>query len=380
MKNLILGVDGYIGWSLAIYMASQGHRIFGIDNFSRRQRGHTAIPIADYEDRLAAFSENFGEDELWFSPTDMSNYTDVENLLKAIKPDTIIHLAQMPSAPYSMRSNWHCVETFANNVIGTLNLLYAMHKVWPTAHLVKLGTMGEYGTPNVDIGEGWLYVEQQDGRTDRLPFPRQPGSWYHATKVHDSVNIQLACKMWDLRCTDIMQGVVYGTSLVEMSNDERLFTRFDYDEAFGTVINRFCAQAVIGHPLTVYGKGDQTRSFLPLADSVRCINLLAENPPYAGEYRVVNQFDDITYINELARIVQGVAGGMNLDVAIAHLPNPRVEEEEHYYQVEAKVLSELGYVGRYEMDEVIHNMILDLIPYAHHIDPDLVKPTTNWRK
>jgi len=252
--------------------------------------------------------------------------------------------------------------------------------------------MGEYGTPGCDIPEGFVskwclrhtekvwkelgFYEKQCPMKG-LHFPKQPGSFYHATKVHDSVNIQLACKIWGLRSTDIMQGIVYGTFTHE---DSRLATRFDYDQYFGTVINRFCAQAVVGHPLTVYGKGKQWRSFLPLPDSLRCIGLLVENPPKPGEYRVVNQFDEITYIAELAKIVKGVGTSMGLDIMIEEIPNPRVEEENHHYQVERKILDELGYVPRYEMADIVERMILDLLPHKDRIDPAVIMPMTNWRK
>jgi len=313
MKVFIAGVDGYLGWSLAQYLVVRGHEVAGCDNYFRRDwvaemGSQSATPIRRMTERLQAFRENFGTN-LQFIRGDVTDYNFVWNFFRAFQPEAIVHLAENPSAPYSMIDVHHCVFTQVNNITGTLNILHAMRDVCPHAHLVKLGTMGEYGTPNIDIPEGFFEIEYR-GRKDTLPFPRQAGSWYHQTKVHDSNNIMMACKIWGLRSTDIMQGVVYGTRIDEMGNDERLLTRFDFDQCFGTAINRFCAQAVIGHPLTPYGKGHQKRGFLPLRDSMQCLTIAIENPPKKGEYRVFNQFEEVYDLYELAIKVQKVGNGV----------------------------------------------------------------------
>jgi UDP-sulfoquinovose synthase len=251
--------------------------------------------------------------------------------------------------------------------MGTLVALYAMKEVAPESHLVKLGTMGEYGTPNVDIPEGFFEIEYR-GRKDRMMFPRKAGSWYHQTKVHDTNNVEMACRIWGLRSTDIMQGVVYGTRIDEMGEDERLLTRFDFDQSFGTAINRFCAQAVIGLPLTPFGKGLQRRGFLPLRDSMQCLTLAIENPPEAGEYRTFNQFEEVYQIAELARKVQRVGNEMDLDVKINHIENPRIEEEEHYYNPDHQHLLDLGYKPTHDMDAELRIVLKDLMKYRERIE------------
>jgi len=235
-------------------------------------------------ERLKAFHERFGQ-ALQFREGDLRDYAFIIECLKSFVPDAIVHLGEMPSAPYSMMDLDHCVFTTTNNLVSTLNILHAMKETCPNAHLLKLGTMGEYGTPNVDIPEGFFTIEYR-GRRETLPFPRQAGSWYHQTKVHDSNNVMFACRVWGLRSTDIMQGVVFGTRTDEMGDDVRLRTRFDFDQCFGTALNRFCAQAVVGVPLSLYGRGRQRRGFLPLRDSMQCLTIALENPPIDGEYRV----------------------------------------------------------------------------------------------
>ncbi len=264
MRIFIAGVDGYLGWSLAMYLAARGHEVGGVDAYFRRDwvsemGSQSATPIRRMTERLEAFRENFDKN-LDFRRGDLREYDFVLNFFRSFEPDAIVHLGEMPSAPFSMVDVHHCVFTQTNNIVGTLNILYALREACPRAHLVKLGTMGEYGTPNVDIPEGFFDIEYR-GRKDRLPFPRQAGSWYHQTKVHDSHNIMFACKIWGIRSTDIMQGVVFGTRIEEMGDDERLVTRFDFDQAFGTAINRYCAQAVIGHPLSPLWDGKSKTGF-----------------------------------------------------------------------------------------------------------------------
>lgn len=370
MRVFIAGVDGYLGWTLAQYLTRRGHEVGGADNFLRRQSvaemgSWSATPIHSMKERLPAFHENLGEN-LRFWEGDLREYSFVEQIFREFEPEAIVHLGECPSAPYSMIDVHHAVFVQTNNITTTFNLLFAMRDICPDAHLVKLGTMGEYGTPNTDIPEGFFEIEYR-GRKDRLPFPRQAGSWYHQSKVHGSNNIMLACKLWDIRSTDIMQGVVFGTRIDEMNGDERMLTRLDFDQAFGTVINRFCCQTVIERPLTLYGKGHQKRGFLPLRDSMQCLTLTIENPPKAGEYRVFNQFEEVYDITELAMKVQSVAGQFGLEVEVCHLENPRQELEEHYYNPDRKHLLDLGYKPTHDVEAEIYSMLGDLIKYRDRI-------------
>ncbi len=383
MKVLIAGVDGYLGWALAQHLAARGHEVAGIDRFLRRQwvdevGGTSAIPVYGIEDRLAAFRQRFGVD-LDFREGDLLDYPFLRGFFADFQPDAIVHLAEMPSAPYSMIDQAHSAFTQQNNVIGSLNVLWAMRDVCPAAHLVKLGTMGEYGTPNVDIPEGFFEVEFR-GRKDTLPFPRQPGSFYHLTKVHDTHNTIFACRIWDLCATDIMQGVVFGTQIDAMGDDPRLRTRLDFDQCFGTAINRFCCQAVIGHPLTLYGGGTQTRGFLPLRDSMQCLTIAIENPPQRGEYRVFNQFEECYTVEELAEKVRDAAAGMGLPVAIEHYDNPRTEKEQHYYHPDRQHLIDLGYQPTHDVAAEVRMMLQDLLPHRERIlaRRDMLIPDIRW--
>ncbi len=368
---MITGVDGYLGWTLSIYLAARGHKVAGIDNYYRREWvsemvSQSATPIARMTDRLLAYRQNLGQNLVFFRG-DLTDYNFVVNAYKSFLPDCIVYLGEMPSAPYSMIDFQHGAFTQTNNIIGTLATLFAMREVVPGAHLVKLGTMGEYGTPNVDIPEGFFEIEYR-GRKDRLMFPRKAGSWYHQTKVHDTNNVEMACRLWKLCSTDIMQGVVYGTRIDEMGDDERMLTRFDFDQSFGTAINRFCAQAVIDLPITPFGKGNQKRGFLPLRDSMQCLTLAIENPPKPGEYRTFNQFEEVYSINELANRVQKIGNEYDLDVKINPLENPRIEAEEHYYNPDHQHLLDLGYQPTHDMDSELRIVIKDLIKYADRIE------------
>lgn len=370
MRVFIAGVDGYLGWALAAYLAHKGHEVAGIDAYYRRDwvaemGSQSATPIRRMTDRLTAFHDNFGQ-SLDFRRGDLRNYNLVLNVFRSFEPEAIVHLGEMPSAPFSMMDVEHAVFTQTNNIASTLNILFAMRDACPDAHLVKLGTMGEYGTPNVDIPEGFFEIEYR-GRKDTLPFPRQAGSWYHQSKVHDSHNVAMACRLWGLRSTDIMQGVVYGTRTEAMGDDERLLTRFDFDQSFGTAINRFCAQAVIGQPLTPFGKGGQRRGFLPLRDSMQCLNLALSNPPAAGEYRVFNQFEETYTVYELAEKVKKVGDQLGLKVEIRPTENPRIEREEHYYKPDHERLLELGYTPTRDMEAEIRVVLEDLLKYRSRI-------------
>src|SRR6516225_782374 len=334
MKIAVLGGDGYCGWATALYLSQKGHDIAIIDNFVRRQWDfelgvQTLTPIRPLPDRLRAWNEHTGKSiELLIG--DVTDYEFLSEAIREFQPESVVHFAEQRSAPYSMIDRRHAAFTQVNNVVGTLNLLFALREFAHDCHLVKLGTMGEYGTPNIDIEEGYIEIEH-NGRKDRLPFPKQPGSFYHLSKVHDSHNIAFTCKIWGIRATDLNQGVVYGTVTDEVTMDEALINRFDYDEVFGTVLNRFCVQAALGHPLTVYGKGGQTRGFLDIRDTVRCIEIAVANRAERGKMRVFNQFTEQFAVAELADMVHKACQEMGLTAEIHHIDNPRVEQEEHYY-------------------------------------------------
>jgi len=383
MKVFIAGVDGYLGWSLALYLAARGHEVSGCDLFLRRdwvaETGtQSATPIRRMTERLEAFRDRFGTN-LQFRKGDLQDYDFVLNCLRSFQPEAIVHFGEMPSAPYSMIDAQHAIFTHSNNLIGTLNILYGMKETCPDAHLVKLGTMGEYGTPNIDIPEGFFEIEYR-GRKDTLPFPRQAGSWYHQTKVHDSNNIMFACKTWGVRSTDIMQGVVFGTRIDEMGDDDRLVTRFDFDQCFGTAVNRYCAQAVIGHPLTPYGKGGQKRGFLPLRDSMQCLTLAITNPPKPGEYRVFNQFEEVYNVTELAEKVKKVGEELGLNIEIQNLVNPRKELEEHYYNPDHQHLLDIGYKPTRDVDQELRIILKDLMKHRARIEArkEALIPDIRW--
>ena len=383
MRVFIAGIDGYLGWPLAQYLAARGHQVGGVDGYQRRQwvsemGSQSATPILDMDDRKSAYQDAFSEN-LWFREGDLTDWEFVRDSVSDFRPEAIVHLGECPSAPYSMIDLEHTVLVQQNNIVGTLNILHAMRDITPDAHLVKLGTMGEYGTPNIDIPEGFFEIEYQ-GRKDVLPFPRQAGSWYHWSKVHDSNNVMFACKMWGLRSTDIMQGVVFGTRVDEMQNDEKMITRVDFDQAFGTIINRFCCQAIIGHPLTPYGNGGQKRSFIPLKDSMQCLTLVVENPPDMAEYRVFNQFQGVFTVRELALKVRQVAAQVGFDVPITNLENPRIESEDHYYNPKHQALFDLGYQPTEDIDKEILMMLEDLMKYSDRIEAnkDVLIPDVRW--
>jgi UDP-sulfoquinovose synthase len=382
MRIAILGGDGYCGWATALYLSSKGHTIAIIDNFARRlwdfELGvQTLTPIRPLPERLLVWQELTGRAIETFVG-DITDYDFLASTISAFKPEAVVHFAEQRSAPYSMIDRKHAVFTQVNNVVGNLNLLFAIRELAPDCHIVKLGTMGEYGTPNIDIEEGFITIEH-NGRKDTLPYPKQPGSFYHLSKVHDSHNIMFTCKIWGLRATDLNQGVVYGTVTDEVEMDEALINRFDYDDVFGTVLNRFCAQAAIGVPLTVYGKGGQTRGFLDIRDTVRCIEIVCNNPAKLGEFRVFNQFTEQFSVLELAELIKEVGGDLGLNVQIDHLPDPRVEAESHYYNAKHSKLADLGLKPHLLSDSLVNSLINVAIRYRDRIDPAMFAPQVNWR-
>ena len=382
MKIAVLGGDGYCGWPTALYLSRQGHDVAVVDNFFRRlwdhELGATSLtPISPLVERLRTWAKVAGKSvELFVG--DVNDYDFLCSFFRAYEPDAVVHFAEQRAAPYSMIDRQHAVFTQVNNVVGTLNVLFAIAEFQPTCHLVKLGTMGEYGTPNIDIEEGFIRI-QHNGREDLLPFPKQPGSFYHLSKVHDSHNIAFCCKIWGLRATDLNQGVVYGTVTDETTLDEALVNRFDYDEVFGTALNRFCVQAAIGHPLTVYGKGGQTRGFLDIRDTVRCIELACTNPPALGEYRVFNQFTEQFSVLQLAQMVASAGSKLGLNVSIDHLRDPRVEAEQHYYNAKHTKLIDLGLEPHLLSESLLDSLVNIAIHNRDRIDTSLLLPRVNWR-
>ncbi len=380
MRILVLGGDGYLGWPTALYLSRRGHDVGVVDNFARRgydlEMGvDSLVPISNLQQRVRRWEAVSGL-KVSIHIGDMTDAVFVTRVLREFEPDAVVHFAEQRSAPYSMIDRGHAVYTQKNNVLGTLNLLYAIAEQDPSIHLVKLGTMGEYGTPDIDIEEGFIEITHK-GRTDVLPYPKQPGSFYHLSKVHDSHNIMFACKIWGLRATDLNQGIVYGQETEETSLHPELATRYDYDAVFGTVLNRFCVQAVTGHALTVYGSGGQTRGMLDIRDTLACVELAIVNPATKGEYRVFNQFTESFSVNDLAMMVADALPGK---VEIAHLEDPRVEQEEHYYRAAHTKLLDLGLVPHMLSEKTIRSLITTAERHADRVDPDAIRPTVSWRR
>jgi UDP-sulfoquinovose synthase len=382
MRILVLGGDGYLGWPTSLRFSARGHEVLIVDSFARR-RWHlerstdSLTPIASLADRVDAWREVTGR-EIAVRVGDVQDGDFLERVVGDFLPEAVVHYAEHSSAPYSMLSRRHAVETQTNNVVGTLNLLFALREHVPACHLVKLGTMGEYGTPNIDIEEGYIEIEHR-GRRDVLPFPKMPGSLYHLSKVHDSHNIHFACRVWGLRATDLNQGVVYGINTEETTLDDRLVTRFDYDELFGTALNRFCVQAVIGHPLTVYGNGTQTRGFLNLHDTLQCVELAVSNPAALGEFRVFNQFTEQFSVRELAELVKRTGASLGYDVSIERYANPRVEAEDHYYNAVNRNLLDLGLKPHYLGDELVSSMLTTIGRHRERVITRAIEPSVSWR-
>ncbi len=378
MQILVLGGDGYLGWPTALHLSALGHEVAACDNFARRgydeEMGvESLIPIATLDERVAAWAE-IGGKQIKTYVGDLIDPAFVHQMVRDFRPDTIVHFGEQRAAPYSMISQAHAVYTQTNNVVGNLNVMYAIADVDRSIHLVKLGTMGEYGQPNIDIEEGWIEIEHK-GRKDRMIYPKKPGSFYHLSKVHDSHNIEFGCRIWGMRATDLNQGVVYGADTEQTKLDDRLATRFDYDGVFGTVLNRLVIQAVLGHPLTVYGKGSQTRGLINIVDTVECIRIASENPADRGEFRVFNQMTESLSINEIAQTIADEFPG---DVAIRHVDNPRVEIYDHYYNVVHTALEHLGLKPTLLSTTLIDHLFEVVERYRDRVDLAAIMPTVRW--
>jgi UDP-sulfoquinovose synthase len=379
VRVLILGGDGYLGWPTALFLSARGYDVAVLDNLVRRAYDDelatsSLVPITDFGTRVEVWGRASG---LKITPFvgDLTNAAFVNRVLDDFAPDSVVHFGEQRSAPYSMIDRAHAVYTQVNNVVGTLNVLYSIAHTNPAIHLVKLGTMGEYGTPNIDIEEGFIEISHK-GRTDLLPFPKQPGSFYHLSKVHDSHNIMFACRTWGLRATDLNQGIVYGHETDETALHPDLATRFDYDGVFGTVLNRFVVQAVIGHPLTVYGKGNQTRGMLNIRDTLACVEIALLNPAAAGEYRVFNQFTESFSLNETAELIAASIPG---DHEIQHLSDPRIEAEDHHYRAAHTKLVDLGLKPHLLNAAVIRDLAAVVALHCDRIDVSVMLPDVDWR-
>lgn len=370
MRVMVLGMDGYLGWTLALKLAKLGYKVSGIDNYSRRkwvkEKGsHTIVPITSMTRRLIKVSEELGVN-LNFREIDILDRNTLREFIDEAKPEAIVHYAENPSAPYSMVDDDHAVFVQTNNVMGTLRLLFAMRDLAPGASLVKLGTMGEYGTPLTGrpIFEGLFPADailKWDDREWSLAgelTPRDPVSFYHVSKVQDTFNVYEACKYWWLRSYDVMQGVIYGVHTDEVAAHPELRTRFDVDEWFGTAINRFVAQAIVGIPITIYGSGGQSRGFLALRDAMQCMVRLINSPPKPGVYDVVNQISGVYNLMDLAKTVKCIGEKeFRFPVKIQRLQNPRVEADEHPYEaIYENLPDKFGFKPEISLEEEIYEM------------------------
>uniref|UniRef100_A0A0D9WG15 NAD-dependent epimerase/dehydratase domain-containing protein n=1 Tax=Leersia perrieri TaxID=77586 RepID=A0A0D9WG15_9ORYZ len=382
-KVMVIGGDGYCGWATALHLSNKGYEVAIVDNLVRRLFDHqlgldSLTPISSIQNRIRRWKSLTGKTiQLYIG--DICDFDFLSEAFKSFEPDSAVHFGEQRSAPYSMIDRSRAVYTQHNNVIGTLNVLFAIKEFSEECHLVKLGTMGEYGTPNIDIEEGFITITH-NGRTDTLPYPKQASSFYHLSKVHDSHNIAFTCKAWGIRATDLNQGVVYGVRTDETAMHEELSNRFDYDGVFGTALNRFCVQAAVGHPLTVYGKGGQTRGYLDIRDTVQCVELAIANPAKPGEFRVFNQFTEQFSVNELAKLVTAAGAKLGLEVQTKSVPNPRVEAEEHYYNAKHTKLMELGLEPHLLSDSLLDSLLNFAVQYKDRVDTAQIMPSVSWKK
>lgn len=381
MRVLILGGDGYLGWPTSMRFAARGHEVLAVDNYLRRtlarQTSSEALMDNPNLKRRAEIFEAVTGHEIGVAIGDVTNYRFLSGIFEEFQPEAVVHYAEQPAAPYSMIGYEEARRTLGNNLNATFNVVWAVKEHAPECHIIKLGTMGEYGTPDIDIPEGWIEIEHE-GRSDEFLFPRQTGSLYHTTKIMDTDLLWFYVRMNDLRVTDLMQGPVYGLSTEEADQDPRLVPNFHYDDIFGTVVNRFLVQAVAGVPLTVYGEGGQKRGYLNIKDTMQCVELAMENPAEPGELRIFNQFTETFSVNELADQVQRVGDGLGLDVEVESVPNPRQEPEEHYYNPDHSGLLDLGLEAHYMTDEVVAGLLEEVREYAENIDRSKIMPRVQW--
>lgn len=383
MRVLILGGDGYLGWPTAMDMAAKGHEVHVVDNYMRRKiasetHSEALIEAPDLIERAKIFQSLSGY-QIKVSIGDCCDYDFISPIFRDFQPDAIIHYAEQPSAPYSMMGIDEARLTLNNNLGTTFNVIYGVIEHCPDSHIIKLGTMGEYGTPNIDIEEGWIDIAH-NGRSDKFLYPRQAGSLYHTTKVLDTDLLWFYVRTHDLRVTDLMQGPVYGLSTTESLLDERLLPNFHYDDIFGTVLNRFIVQAVAGVPLTVYGKGGQKRGFLNILDTLQCVDLAMNNPAAKRELKIMNQFTETFTVNGLADLIKNAAKGLGIDVKIKSIPNPRQELEEHYYNPKHTGLLDLGLKPHFLDEARAAEMMEQVLKYKDQIDESKIHPRVSWSK
>ncbi|MEW6599506.1 MAG: NAD-dependent epimerase/dehydratase family protein [Nitrospirota bacterium] len=382
MRILILGADGYLGWPSCLYFSQRGHEVVGVDNYFRRNAGKTLdceplMPTPDLVQRANIWEQTSGI-RVKIHIGDITDYEFLLSIFKGYNPDAVVHYAEQPSAPYSMMNRDTAAFTVQNNLISTLNIVYAVKEVNPDCHIIKLGTMGEYGTPDIDIEEGWLEIEHK-GRKDKFLYPRQAGSLYHTTKVQDTDMLWFYVRTWNIRVTDLMQGPVYGLSTEETDLDSRLMPHFHYDEVFGTLLNRFIVQAVAGYPLTIYGKGNQTRGFLNIKDTMQCVYLSSMQPAKSGELRIFNQMTESFSVNQLAERVKKVGDTLGYNVKIENIKNPRIEKEDHHYNVKYTGLLDLGLKPHYLTDEVLESFFAIADKYKTSINRAAFFRGISWK-
>ena len=393
---VILGGDGYLGWPTAMHFSQRGYEVTVVDNYLRR-RNCQDLDIS----MLYQVPTLVKRAKLWYELTDkeikviIGDLSDAETMRSLFDgrvtytwcinhnftgiPETVVHYAEQPSAPFSMISYKHSNATIQNNLLVTNNLLYAVRDFNKETHIIKLGTMGEYGTPNIDIEEGWIEIHHK-GRKDKFLFPRSAGSIYHTSKIMDTDLLWFGVRMWGLRVTDLMQGPVYGIETEESEIDDRLKTFFNYDEVFGTIINRFVTQAVVGYPLTIYGKGGQTRGYINIKDTLQCILKSEKLPANQGELRIFNQIMETFSVNELADTVTRVGKEIGYKVSKDHINNPRKEAEDHYYNPDHQNLLDLGYVPTSDMESEVKLMLQDLMQNKDRIEKvkEVLIPQIRW--
>ena len=382
MRVAVLGGDGYLGWATAMYLSAAGHQVSICDSLIRRRLNadfgsEPLFPVPPPDERADIWARRGGK-AIEVAVGDLTDWNFTEGFFSKQRPEAIIHFAELPSAPFSMADRKSSALTLHNNLGTTHNVIHAVRQICPQAHIIKLGTMGEYGTPDIDIEEGWIDITHK-GRSDKFLFPRQGGSLYHTTKIMDTDMLWFYVRAWGLRVTDLMQGPVYGMTTDEALLDPALMPHFSYDAMFGTVLNRFIVQAVAGLPLSIYGRGTQRRGFLNIRDTLQCIRLMLENPPASGELRICNQIVEVFSIMELAGRVAQAARSMGIDVEIAHLHNPRTEAERHYYNPVHTSLSALGLRPHLLAPDVLVEMMEVVQSYRDRIDPAHILPDVQWR-
>ncbi len=378
MKIMILGADGYLGWPTSVDLSSKNHKLLLVDNFTKKNllKEYNRQPLVTNQP-LNTRIKLLNNKDVKFKNIDCSDYVKFSRVFKVFKPDAVIHYAELPSAPYSMfgqKEGWRTIE---NNLKSTFNLISCIKDYRPDCHVIKLGTMGEYGTPNIDIEEGWINVTHKK-RKQKFLYPRQASSLYHTSKIMDTDLLWFYVRLYGLRVTDLMQGPVYGIKSSEHINDEKLYPEFTYDDLFGTVLNRFIVQAVAGIPLTIYGTGKQIRGYINLADTIKCINIALKNPAKKGALEIYNQFTEQFSVNELATKVKKALNKVNINVKIKKIKNPRIESERHYYHAKNIKMKKLGLKPSLLTDEIIIEIATYIKRHMKKINKKIIQPKSSW--